>query len=63
MWVEQRTFVTQAPALLRDTYPALAANLTTALAELAAVVPPKREPGMGSIAPGDAFQVRKRILF
>ena len=34
-WVEQRLFVTQAPALLAHVYPAFVKNLTTALDEIA----------------------------
>jgi hypothetical protein len=30
-WIEQRTFVTDAPRLVQQTYPALAKNMTTAL--------------------------------
>ena len=30
-WIEQRTFVTDAPRLVQHTYPALAKNMTSAL--------------------------------
>ena len=49
-WVEQRTFVTQAPALLRRAYPALAANLTSALDALAHPTVPTPAAGMGAVA-------------
>eukprot|EP01047_Picozoa_sp_COSAG01_P031072 COSAG01_NODE_2189_length_8193_cov_47.570917_11_plen_148_part_00 len=39
-WVEQRTFVTDAPALLAADYPQVAANLSAALARLKEVTPP-----------------------
>eukprot|EP01050_Picozoa_sp_SAG11_P025994 SAG11_NODE_6067_length_1395_cov_1.146605_1_plen_382_part_10 len=39
-WLEQRTFVTQAPALLEAEFPELAANITAALAALQVVEPP-----------------------
>ena len=51
-WVEQRTFVTQAPALLEKAYPALAKNLTEALAAIATVVPPTADPSMKTAAAG-----------
>ena len=49
-WVEQRTFVTQAPALLRTAYPALATNLTSALDALAHPTIPTPAAGMGAVA-------------
>ena len=39
-WIEQRTFVTQAPPLLAAEYPAVAASLTAALDALKQVAPP-----------------------
>jgi len=39
-WIEQRSFVTQAPALLQDEYPDLAFNITSSLDTLKKVVPP-----------------------
>jgi hypothetical protein len=42
-WVEQRTYVTAAPALLRASHPELAANLSAALAALAHVTDPSAD--------------------
>jgi hypothetical protein len=42
-WIEQRTFVTGAPALLATEYPELASNISTALRRLERVVPPSTE--------------------
>ena len=51
-----RLFVTQAPALLNDTYPALAASLTTALDELAHPVVPVPTAQMKRVNAGEAVQ-------
>lgn len=55
-WVEQRLFVTQAPALLEDTYPTLAANLTSALDEIAHPVVPVPTANMKRVNAGEAVQ-------
>lgn len=55
-WVEQRLFVTQAPALLKDTYPALAANLTMALDELAHPTVPVPTASMKKVNAGEAVE-------
>lgn len=55
-WVEQRLFVTQAPALLKDTYPKLAASLTKALDELAHPVVPAPTADMKEVNAGEALE-------
>ena len=52
-WLEQRAFITQAPALLESEYPELAANLTSALDSLKAVEPPS-SIGMTPVNPLNA---------
>ena len=47
-WIEQRAFVTQAPLLLKEEYPELAANISDALAALQAVEP---VPSLVGLAP------------
>lgn len=56
-WVEQRLFVTQAPALLEQVYPALAKNLSAALDLLAHPVVPTPEGMKAVVSPvGAALQ-------
>ena len=55
-WVEQRLFVTQAPALLKDAYPALAANLTKALEELSHPAVPAPTANMKKVNAGEALE-------
>ena len=58
-WIEQRTFVTDAPRLVQQAYPALAKSMTTALAALAAVgtaEPPSPKPNMESVQAGAPVQ-------
>ena len=52
-WIEQRAFVTQAPLLLKDEYPGLAANITEALVALRAVEPVPSLAGLTPVAPLD----------
>ena len=59
-WVEQRTYVTAAPALLQESYPDLASNLSAALASLANVTDPSADEAtmagfqrLAGWAPGD----------
>lgn len=55
-WVEQRLFVTQAPALLNDTYPTLAASIIKALDELAHPIVPVPIASMKRVTAGEVLE-------
>jgi hypothetical protein len=64
-WLEQRTYVTAAPALLRPAYPALAASIEKALLELETATPASTDgltPIAASATKGQQFSCGSVML-